>query len=288
MPVRRPSRLRRRLRLAGSLSVLLFLLFEAATYGQRRPLADREACQLSPGGESTVLAIAGPQTLRLADGRFIRLAEVLTPSPGTGYDPSLAATAFLRSVALGRKVEVRFGGASRDRYGVYTAHVFVAGDAPFWLQEGLVGAGLAQAFPQGDNHACSRQLIAIEVKAREEKRGHWGNALFKVLSTRDARLTSSLVQTYQIVEGKVEHVTHAGGRTIIHFGENNKFGFTATLEPAAQKQLAGQDPDQWQGRTLRIRGWIERKKGPAITIAQIEQLELADAPAAAGTPRKSQ
>ncbi len=289
MPVRRLSPSLRSLRLAGSLSVflLLLLLLGAETHGQRRALADGEACRLAPGGESTVLAIAGPQTLRLADGRFIRLAEVLTPSPasGAGYDPSLAATAFLRSAALGRRVEVRFGGASRDRYGVYTAHVFVAGDPPFWLQEGLVGAGLAQAFPQGDNHACSRKLISIEVKAREEKRGHWGNALFKVLAARDTRLTTSLVQTYQIVEGKVDHVTHAGERAIIHFGEENRFGFTAMLEPAAQKQLAGQSPDQWQGRTLRIRGWIERKKGPAITIAQIEQVELTESPAPAGPPR---
>ena len=261
-------------RSAPVLGLLVFILSSA--YGQQGEENDGGSCHLEPGGESTVLAIAGPQTLHLSDGRVVHLAEIFTPvgAERTGLDPSSSATAYLRSTALGRKVEVRFGGSHHDRYGVTTAHIFVAGEHPLWLQEGLVNAGLAQAFPQPDNHTCSKQLASIEEKAREGARGYWGLALFRVLPARESRSILNFVQTYQIVEGEVTFVTHAAGRTTLHFAENSKASFTATLEPAAQKRLSEPDPDDWQGQKVRIRGWIERKKGPNITIIQPEQIEL--------------
>jgi len=257
--------------------VLGLLLFVASSaYGQHRQRAEEENCHLEPGGESIVLAITGPQTLHLADGRMVHLAEVFTPASAerAGLDPSSNATAYLRSTALGRKVEVKFGGSHHDRYGVTIAHIFVAGERPLWLQEGLVNAGLAQAFPQPDNHTCSKQLASIEEKARDENRGYWGLALFRVLPARETRSILNVVQTYQIVEGDVTFVTHAAGRTTLHFAENSKASFTATLEPAAQRRLSEPNPDDWQGEKVRIRGWIERKKGPTITIIQPEQIEV--------------
>ncbi len=255
-------------------SLLLFIVSSAS--GEHRQDTDRRNCHLEPGGESTVLAIAGPQTLHLADGRMVHLAEIFTPTSAerAGLDPSLSATAYLRSAALGRKVEVRFGGSHHDRYGVTIAHIFVAGEPPLWLQEGLVNAGLAQAFPQPDNHTCSKQLASIEEMARDANRGYWGLALFRVLPAREIRTILNVVQTYQIVEGEVTFVTHAAGRTILHFAENSKASFTAILEPAAQRRFPEPNPDDWQGQKVRIRGWIERKKGPTITIIQPEQIEL--------------
>ncbi len=248
--------------------------------------ADREPnCQLESGGESTVLAVTAPQTLHLADGRLIHLAEIIVPSavPGSGFDPSSAATEYLRSKTLGRKVEIKFGGNRRDRYGIFIAHVYVADRPAFWLQEALVSAGLALAFPQADNYACSRQLASFEEKARQDHQGHWGLALFKVLSARDTRSILNSVQTYQIIEGEIASVTQAGARTSLHFAEENKFAFNVTIEPAARKQLDREDIDDWQGKWIRIRGWVEKKKGPTISITQAEQVELTQKPASRST-----
>ncbi len=238
-------------------------------------------CQLQPGGESTVLAVAGPQTLRLADGRFVRLAEILVPAPAlSGFDPSAAAAAYLRKIAVGRKVEVKFGGTQRDRYGVYAAHVYVVSDPQLWLQEGLVSSGFAEVYPQADNHACAQQLLPSEGAARNDKRGHWGLAYFKVLQARDPRSILNLVQTYQIVEGTANRASESGGRITLHFGDANKFEFTAVVEPAVKKRFAGKkSPDDWTGLALRLRGWIDRKRGPLLSIAQPEQIEFL-----AGTP----
>ena len=257
---------------ALTLSLLLAVLFPAN--GQPRQATDDGRCQLEPGGESTVLVISGQNTLHLADGRMVHLAEIITPTNAQGLAQSSSATAYLRSNVLGRKVEIKFGGNRHDRYGATLAHIFVAGERPLWLQEGLVSAGLAQVFPQPDNHACSQQLTSIEEKAMYEHRGHWGLALFKVLPARETRSILSLVQTYQIIEGEIAFVTHAGGHTIFHFAEDGKASFTATVDSAVWKKLTERSLDDWQGQKVRIRGWIERKKGPTITIIQPEQLKL--------------
>lgn len=259
------------------LSLLLAVLFSAN--GQPRQATDNGRCQLEPGGESTVLVISGPNTLHLADGRMVHLAEIITPTnaqnaQGGSLDQSSSAIAYLRSNVLGRKVEIKFGGNRYDRYGATVAHIFVAGERLLWLQEGLVSAGLAQVFPQPDNHACSQQLASIEEKARHDNRGYWGLALFKVLPARDTRSILSLVQTYQIIEGEIAFVTHAGGHTIFHFAVDGKANFTATVDSAVRKILTERSLDNWQGQKVRIRGWIERKKGPTIAIIQPEQLEL--------------
>jgi endonuclease YncB( thermonuclease family) len=267
--------LRRVFMILVAASLLADLAAKAQTRRFSRATGTSE-CQLQSGGESTVLAIAGPQTLHLADGRFVRLSEIIVPAAvPLGFDASAAAMAYLRETALGRKIEVKFGGAQRDRYGVYAGHVYVAGEPAVWLQEGLVSSGAAQVFPQPDNHACARQLLAFESTARRENRGHWGLAYFKVLQTRDPRSILNLVQTYQIVEGKTTKATESGERLTLHFGEQNRFGFIAVIEPGARKRFADKPaPENWEGLALRIRGWVERKRGPSIPITQAEQIEF--------------
>lgn len=261
----------------------LALIVSAAGCSQGRALAQHVSpshphgdCQLEAGGESTAVALAGPQTLRLADGRFVRLAEIQVPMPvAAGFDPSAAAVAYLRQTAIGRKVEVKFGGLQRDRYGVYMGHIYVMGEPAVWLQEGLVRAGLATAAPQPGNHACARQLLAAEDFARQGKSGHWGLAYFKVLKASDPRSILALAETYQIVEGTTDYAAESGGRLTLHFGATNKYSFTATIEPAARKQFTDkQAPQSWTKLSLRLRGWIEKKRGPAISVVLPEQIEL--------------
>ncbi len=214
----------------------------ANAHGGPHDRASSANCQLTSGGESTVVAVSGPQTLRLADGRFVRLAEILVPPashPASGFDPSAAATDYLRKVSVGQKVEVKFGGTQRDRYGVYVGHIFVAGEKQTWLQGGLVSAGLAEAYTQADNRACAEPLIALEATARDAKRGLWALAYFKVLPAQQPRAILNLVQSYQIVEGQVRSVSESGGRLMLNFGEEQKSSFTAVVEASGPKEVFG-------------------------------------------------
>jgi micrococcal nuclease len=233
-------------------------------------------CQLQPGGESTIVAVAGPQMLRLADGRFVRLAEIFVPAPvPAGFDPSAGAAAFLRQSALGRKAEVKFGGTPRDRYGIYAGHVYVTGEPTLWLQEELVRSGLAIVAPEPNEHACARPLLVAEAAARQARSGHWGRSYFRVLKANDPRSLHNLAGTYQIAEGTTDYASENGGRLTLHFGPANRLALTAAIEPTAKKLFADkQAPENWAKLTLRLRGWVEKKRGLSIRVILPEQIEL--------------
>ncbi|WP_210336404.1 thermonuclease family protein [Rhodomicrobium vannielii] len=289
LPVPENSGIRRGVRWAGSkvprfisasglrkttaaVCILAVLVAPSPSRGQQGAAAP--ACNLRSAGESAIAAVTGPQTLRLADSRMIRLAEIIAapPLPQQGGDTGHDANSYLKG-ALGKKVEVKIGGAERDRYGVTNAHLFVAGDPPLWLQQQLVSAGIALAAPQADNKSCFAALRAAEATARAERRGNWGTAVFKILPASEPRLVANLVQTYQIVEGVVKGVARSSSRITLTFGDDKKFGFRTYAEGAAAKRLGG-DGTAIVGKMVRIRGWVERKAGPSITATLPEQVEV--------------
>ena len=131
---------------ALTLSLLLAVLFSAN--GQPRQATDDGRCQLEPGGESTVLVISGQNTLHLADGRMVHLAEIITPTNAQGLAQSSSATAYLRSNVLGRKVEIKFGGNRHDRYGGLPSLISSwLANAPYGCRKVLSARGLPKCFP---------------------------------------------------------------------------------------------------------------------------------------------
>ena len=79
-------------------------------------------CLLEPQGEGRVAAIVDARSLRLDDGREIRLAGI----ERGGADGSSGRTA-LATIALGREVTLHGNDDTPDRYGRQGAFVFVAG-----------------------------------------------------------------------------------------------------------------------------------------------------------------
>ncbi len=60
---------------------------------------------------------------------------------------------------------------------------------------------------------------------------------------------------------------------IINFNEDSRTSFRAIIDTTAQK-IIEQNLDVWEGQRIRVRGWVERRKGPTITVTQPEQIEL--------------
>lgn len=76
--------------------------------------------------------------------------------------------------------------------------------------------------------------------------------------------------------GTVHAVTSRGQATYLNFAEDWQRDFTARIRRDALK-LAGTPAkalDRLTGQTVRIRGWIERRGGPLITVWRLEQIEL--------------
>src|SRR5262249_27340088 len=93
------------------------------------------------------------------------------------------------------------------------------------------------------------------------------------------RIRAADLGTFQIVEGKVLNASVRGGRGYVNFGRDWRTDFTVTVSPTDLKafKAAGIDPADYAGKTVRVRGWIDRMNGFEIEVASpstIETIEI--------------
>jgi len=241
----------------------------------------RAGCDLKDAGNATIVEILNTESLLLEDGRAIRLVGTLSPRTGTRWAQAMGLEskimAALEARLLGKEVRLRIGSRERDRYGRLMTHVFVGdGDDTVWVQEALVRGGLATVYSFSDNRECVRELQAVERVAREAGAGFWEQGVFRVRDAADLDSLDGLAYSFQIVEGRVEDVAESRGRVYLNFGEDWRTDFTATVAPSDRDSFNGSGVELLglKGRTVRVRGWVERRNGPMIDVTHPEQIEV--------------
>jgi micrococcal nuclease len=217
-------------------------------------------------------------TLRLADGRELRLVAIVGVKAGSGdadgarHALAEAGRALLERLAAGRRLDLAFNARSSDRYGRVLAHAATADGT--WLQGEMLRAGLARVATSAETRAGAAEMLALEDEARRARRGLWAHAGWRVreaatLSARDA-------DSFLIVRGTVQSVANVKGRTYLNFGDDWRSDFTVAIAPAALKlcRSAGLDPAALAGKSLRVRGWVKSQNGPLIDLTHPEQIEV--------------
>jgi endonuclease YncB( thermonuclease family) len=255
------------------------------------------ACpDLEAGRARTVTRIIDGETLALDDGRELRLIGALAPRAiDADADPGIwsmenAATEALRTLVLGKSVELGFTGERIDRYGRLQAHAFVLDpDGSRWVQGVMVEQGFARAYALAGNPACSKELLAAERTARAARRGLWAEAAYQVRKANEPAELLRYRASFQVIEGSVVHVALVRGTIYLNFARNWRQGFSVSLRRDDSSLLGAHasNPESLEGRIVRVHGWLERRNGaPAIDLADaglIEVLERAD-----GEPDRAQ
>ncbi len=231
--------------------------------------AAQSACDLELQGEGRVSAIIDARTLRLDDGRDIRLAGIEPPDGDQG-----AAIAALGALTQGRNVTLHGTSDAPDRYGRELVFVFVYGiDAS--LQEQLLREGQAMAAGTVTDRACATGLLAAETDARATQRGLWASSAATKNPERPADILAEIGR-FTVVEGKLVSVRQAGAIWYVNFSRRRIEGFAATISrrmiPAIEAQ--GLSLTSLAGKRVRIRGWVTRRGGPRIEVLHPGQIEL--------------
>jgi micrococcal nuclease len=232
------------------------------------------------GDRVRVAAVLDGATFALADGRTVRLAALDVPRPSGEPSPAAAsrrdrAAAEARDALAGLVAghEVALTAASRpvDRYGRMLAHVVDAQGR--WVQAEMVTRGLARVTVFADERTGLAALLALEAEARAARRGIWALPEYRVVSAEQALRH---VDTFQLVEGRVLNVEQKGGRTYLNFGADWRTDFTVLVPAAIRRQLVagGLDPSRYEGKMVRVRGWIKSRNGPLLELVQPEQIEV--------------
>lgn len=252
------------------LGALVFVLFAS-------PPAFPAPAGLADGGSAPVASVVDGDTLVLEDGSQVRLVGIQAPKLPLGRPNFPAwplaedAKAALERLVDGKTVEMRYGGARRDRHGRHLAQLYTKDG--IWIQGALLTGGLARVYSFPDNRALIGEMLALEEAARERRRGIWADPFYRVLKPEEA---TRHVDTFQLVEGKVQNVAVVRGRAYLNFGSDWRTDFTVAIEPADLRRFreADSDPRGLEGRRVRVRGWIKSMNGPMIQATHPEQIEI--------------
>jgi endonuclease YncB( thermonuclease family) len=229
------------------------------------------ACNTTPQGEGRVSEIIDARTLRLDDGREVRLAGI---EPVAVAADRVQGTSALAALAFGHEVMLYGPDDAPDRYGRQSAFVFVDRDE-MSIQETLLSRGQALFSGTFAVRGCSTDLAAAETTARRAGRGIWsGSAVIKNAESPGDILTR--VGRFTVVEGKVLSVRQAGATTYVNFGRRwtQDFAVTISRQTQAAFEAAGVPPNFFQNKRIRVRGWVEKRNGPRIEVLQMGQIEV--------------
>ena len=211
--------------------------------------------------EYSVRNVVDGDTLRLQDGRRVRLIGIDAPEMGgrgrTTEPYAVQATRRLTELvkANQNKVSLQIGEQSHDRYGRVLAHVYDRNGVSF--EEQLVSAGLAYHVVIAPNIAAADCLTQAEHYARKQRLKLWKHAAFIP--------AEQLSQGgFTLLQGRVQSVQRNRGGVWLDLGHS----VSVNIPLNALRYFKGVDFNQWQGRTLRTRGWVSERKGQSKKYAK--------------------
>jgi len=237
---------------------------------------------LTPGGSATVRSVSDGDTIRLEDGRRLRLVGIQAPErPVLGRNGDIwpladEAKSYLEDIVLDKRLQLFYGKQKRDRHRRILAHA-VLGDG-VWVQGALLKAGLAHVYTFPDNRALAAELYVIEDEAREAGLGIWADAYYQVLQAEDIDGTGAqYAGRFRIVEGVIQGANNVRGRVYLNFGERWSKDFTVIIERRVARQFQAEwinNPQQLRGQRVQLRGWMHDENGPMIRLSHPEQLRF--------------
>jgi len=255
---------------------VLFALFASAAQAYAE-IPDALADRLAPGSSGVVVEVVDDNTIRLDNGRQVRLVGIQAPKlplgrPGFEKWPLAdEAKQALEDMVRGKTVTLAFGGQKVDRYNRFLAHLFLPDGT--WVQQRLLETGLARVYSFPDNRALVAEMLAYETRARAAGRGNWTLPYYVVL---DPDGSADHLERFALVEGRVRETAQIRGWTYLNFGADWRTDFTIAIAPGHWKrfQAAGISFEDYKGRKVQVRGWLKSRNGPMIDVKHPEQIEV--------------
>jgi len=253
------------------------LLFSIALFGPGRPAsaADCPAGHISE--RVTTARVYDGDTVRLADGRRLRIIGINTPEisrPGKAGEPfaTEARTALKQLLdSHNHTLLLQYGKERQDHYGRELAHAFLeSGES---IAVALLRQGLATTLvvpPNTWGESCYRKF---EDAARQAHRGLWGLAAYEV--TPGGTLSPD-TRGFRLISGSVTEIRYSpravwidiNGPLVIRVAREDLVNFSPEF------------PENLSGREIEVRGWVKQdRNGLRINVRHpAAMMTLADAP----------
>jgi len=142
----------------------------------------------------------------------------------------------------------------------------------------MLAGGHARAYGLPESFLCSRELLAHDAEARRKRAGLWSNGVYRPMPANRPDVLMTMRGKYERVIGSVVSVGRTKGATYLNFGTDWRSDFTARIG----RQVLAANPDLVRrldglaAKTVIVRGWIERRNGPLIDVADPSEIEVID------------
>lgn len=145
-----------------------------------------------------------------------------------------------------------------------------------WIQGKMLSDGLARVRTTPSNTELLKSMLALETAARTEKKGLWADQRYAVLTPGTVQAGRN---EFAIVEGRVFSIATRNNETFLNFAIDWKKDFTIGLSSEMRREMAkaGINYANLAHKNVRVRGFIEDRNGPFISLDHPGQLEILDA-----------
>jgi endonuclease YncB( thermonuclease family) len=223
---------------------------------------------------ASVAYVHDGDTLRLDDGRWVRLVGVDTPElarEGVRTEPEPQAVeardALRRLLGRGARIGLRIDRERLDRHGRLLAHVYTASGVN--VQAWLLAGGYATALRVPPNLLQVECYRAAEGEARTHALGVWALARYQPV---EATALPASATGFHLVRGRVERVREGRGSLWLELDG----GLSLRI---ARGDLAyfERPPRDWLHRTVVARGWLAwRGHRPVLRLRHGADIEPAE------------
>jgi len=166
-----------------------------------------QAGTLSIVGQSRwvhVASVFDGDTFRTSSGERVRLLGINTPEVAHGNQAAQAygikAKRRLITLIQGQSVRLRMDKDTRDTYGRTLAQVYLRDGR--WVNNILVGEGLAHVYTFAPNFYWTDRLVKTEAAARNDMRGMWKSKRWRVLNASE--ISNRHIGQFHLLRGYVK------------------------------------------------------------------------------------
>lgn len=236
--------------------------------------AAQTACGLDRAHEKAVVAhVYDGDTMRLRDGRKVRLIGIDTPELGHDGEPDqpLAKAAKVRLTELAKHpqaVQLRYDEQRRDSYGRMLAHVFLIDGTN--VQHDMLSSGLATMIAVPPNLWQLECHMEAEAEAQTARRGVWSLPRYQPV---DAKALTRDDRGFRLITGRVRRVGSSHKTVWLQLSKN-----VSVRIPHSHTHYFMQDSLlQLKGRHVLARGWLNPNRyGLSMTIRHPSALRVLD------------
>jgi endonuclease YncB( thermonuclease family) len=218
-----------------------------------------------------VALVLDGDSLRLTDGREVRLIGINTPEhgkDGKAEEPlAREARVLLKRLVEGKEIRLAYDHERQDRYRRTLAHAFLSDGTS--VQQAMLGEGLAVVIAIPPNLAHLDRYLRAETEARRMRRGVWGDAFYQ---PRDVRQLGAHDTGFHFVSGRVQRVGRS--RFSIYLDLDDRF---ALAIPQQHWYHFGGDPKRFIGKHVIARGWVTAQENRLrLRLSHPAMLQLID------------